>query len=263
MRQHLAILALGLVGGSAAADPKPKPIDGRAQLAQLEVYRDDAGMYYVSPKPGAFADGAEKWVFYGDGKVLYQQQIVGSSSDGKGYAWSVWSPRVRGGLLQAGFVLNEDKPYVECRLVDNKPTGRKPLVALTADEARTLLGRAKLYGPLWQRSAKFLARDDDGVYYYVDQLSEEAGGKGFRVFVGKKGALKEQAMTNVVSDSAGEIYATKTGDLKIVTEAGDKAHWKKGAARRELVVLELYPNRYLIYRELGIYGQLGVVCDDQ
>jgi len=42
-----------------------------------------------------------------------------------------------------------------------------------------------------------------------------------------------------------------------------KAYWKKGQTRNELVMLELLPNRYLIYRELGIYGQLGIVCDDQ
>jgi hypothetical protein len=31
----------------------------------------------------------------------------------------------------------------------------------------------------------------------------------------------------------------------------------------ELTVVDTYDNRYLIYRELGIYGQLGAVCDDQ
>jgi hypothetical protein len=70
-------------------------------------------------------------------------------------------------------------------------------------------------------------------------------------------------MTNVVSDSAGEIYATKSGDLKIVTEGNSgKAYWKKGQAKNELIVLDLYANRYLIYRELGIYGQIGALCDD-
>ena len=71
-------------------------------------------------------------------------------------------------------------------------------------------------------------------------------------------------MTNVVSDSAGEIYATKSGDLKIVTDGNSgKAYWKKGQAKSDLTVLDLLPNRYLIYRELGIYGQLGALCDDQ
>ena len=37
-------------------------------------------------------------------------------------------------------------------------------------------------------------------------------------------------MTNVVTDSAGQIYATKAGDLKIITQDG-KAFWKKGAQK--------------------------------
>jgi hypothetical protein len=268
MRQHLSGLLAALAAttlSTAAAEPKPlrpgdkpKPIDARAVLDKLEVYRDEAGLYYVSPKVGAIADDADDWVFFGDGKRLYQQTIVGSSSSDKGYDWSVWSPRVRG-INQAALTLTGGKPTVSCTQRD-----RKPLTQLTVDEAKTLLQRATFLPPLWQRQAHFLARDDDGNYFYVDRYRDQYGGKGYRVFSGQKGAMKELAMTNVVSDSAGEIYATKSGDLKIVTEGtSGKAYWKKGATKNELIVLELLANRYLIYRELGIYGQLGVVCDDQ
>src|SRR4029077_10997904 len=89
--------------------------------------------------------------------------------------------------------------------------GSRVLKQLNADEARTVIQHATFLPPLWQRQAHLLARDDDGVYYYIDELREEYGGNGFRVFVGQKGAMKELAMTNVVADSAGEIYATKTG----------------------------------------------------
>ena len=259
-----ALAALGAT--QVAADPKParpgdkpKPIDAKAVADKLDVYRDDAGMYYVTPKPRVFEDGAEQWVFFGNGKTLHQQRIAGYGLSGnKGYDWSVWSPRARN-LQHAAFTLGADKPFVECKRGE-----QKPLTQLTVDEAKALFARATFLPPLWQRQAHFLARDDDGVYFFVDRYREEWGGKGFRVFSGQKGSLKELAMTNVVSDSAGEIYATKSGDLKIVTEGNSgKAYWKKGAAKNELIVLDLYQNRYLIYRELGIYGQLGVVCDDQ
>ena len=36
----------------------------------------------------------------------------------------------------------------------------------------------------------------------------------------------------------------------------------KGATKTELVVVPIEHNRYLIHRELGIYGRLGVVCDE-
>ena len=262
MRQHLLVLLVLGVASSAAAQKKPgekpKPIDAKKVADKLEVYRDDAGMYYVSPKLGAFADDKEQWVFFGDGKAMYQQRIVGYGSDGKGIDWSVWSPRVKG-MQQAGLNLQAAKPYAQCTQKD-----KKPLTQLTVDEAKAFFARATFLPPLWQRQAHFLARDDDGTYFFVDRYQDDYGGKGFRVFSGQKGAMKELAMTNVVSDSAGEIYATKSGDLKIVTEGeAGKAYWKKGATKNELIVLDLFANRYLIYRELGIYGQLGIVCDDQ
>lgn len=268
MRQHLIVVLVIGVAAQAAADSKPpmkpgekgKPIDAKAVAHKLHVFRDDAGMYYVSPEAGRFTDNADDWVFFGDGKTMYQQRIVGSGSDDKGYDWTVWSPRVKG-LNQASVVLSADKPYAQCKQKD-----KKLLVQLPVDQAKAMIGRATFLPPLWQRQAHFLARDDDGNYFYVDRYQDDYGGKGYRVFSGQKGAMKELAMTNVVSDSAGEIYATKSGDLKIVTEGNTgKAYWKKDKdkTKNELVVLELQPNRYLIYRELGIYGQLGVVCDDQ
>jgi hypothetical protein len=263
-QQLIVLLALGVAGHAAADRParakpgdKPKPIDAKAVAAKLDVFRDGEGHYYVSPKRGSFPDDADQWVFYGDGKTMYQQRIVGYGADDKGYDWSVWAPRVRG-LNQASFNAKAVKPSVQCTRKD-----ATPLTPLTVDEAKAVFARATFLPPKWQRQAHFLARDDDGTYFFVDRYREDLGGKGFRVFSGQKGAMKELAMTNVVSDSAGEIYATKSGDLKIVTEGNSgKAYWKKGQARNELIVLDLYQNRYLIYRELGIYGQLGALCDD-
>jgi hypothetical protein len=42
--------------------------------------------------------------------------------------------------------------------------------------------------------------------------------KRFRLFKGAKGSLKEQKMTNVVSDSEGEIFSAKTGSLKMIID---------------------------------------------
>ena len=96
MRQHLIVVLSLLVGASAAAEPKaakpgakPKPIDVKSVADKLEMFRDKDGGYYVSPKLGAFTDDQEQWVFYGDGKTMYQQRIVGYGADDKGYDWSV------------------------------------------------------------------------------------------------------------------------------------------------------------------------------
>jgi hypothetical protein len=259
VRQHLT-LALVLVASAARADgKKPKPIDITPQIDNLDVFRDDAGQVIVSAKPQSLKDDYAKWVFVGDGKTMYQQRVVSSSVIGGQYAWSVWAPRAQG-LPQAQISIDANGADVRCKVGAD---GHTKLVALPADQAKALLRKATFLPPLWERMAHFLARDEDGTYYFVDELRPESGGKGYRVFVGKKGAMKELAMTNVASDSAGEVYATKTGELKIVSGTDGKAFWKKGARKTELINLPLEKNRYLIYRELGIYGRLGALCDDQ
>jgi hypothetical protein len=243
----------------AAPDKKPKAIDAKANAAKLEVWKDDLGQFYVVPAYNAFTfDDAGAWVFYGDGKNMYQQRIVGSGTGQHGtYEWSLWSPRVTSETL-ASLETVKDRLTVVCGSKD-----KRTLTQLKADEAKAFFGKATFLPPLWDRNAKFLARDDDGVYYFVDMLSQDNGGNGYRVFIGQKGVMKEQAMTNVVSDSGGEIYATKSGNLKIIANTkGDTAFWIKGGKKTELTVLEAQENRYLIYRGLGIYGSLGVVCDD-
>jgi len=255
-------LVVAIVCGAAAlahAD-KPKPIDAKAVADKLDVFRDELGNIYVVPKPDAFSfEDAQQWVFYGDNKTLYQQRIISASQEsGRQYEFGMWAPRAKG-LNLATIEYSGDKYQLRCR---HTKEGVRVLTQLNADEAKTVLAHATFWPPLWQRQTHLLARDDDGVYYFVDQLRDELGGNGYRVFIGVKGAMKELAMTNVISDSAGEIFATKTGQLKIVNGEDGKGYWIKSGKKTELTVLEPVDNRYLIYRDLGIYGPLGAVCDD-
>lgn len=243
---------------ASPANAKPTPIDITSVIEQLDVFKNDLGMFLVVPRP-TLKDDRDTYLFYGDGKHMYQQLIIGSGSDGAHYNWTVWSPRARE-LPGASIDLDSSGLRVQC---SRGSKGTTELFRLSDPDATAFLKKAKFMPPLWQRRSHLLARDDDGVYYFVDKLTEELGGKGFRVFAGQTGAMKELAMTNIVRDSRGQIFATKTGELKIVASQDGKAYWKKGGKKTELVVLEPGDNRYLIYRELGIYGPLGVVCDEQ
>lgn len=263
MRQHLIGLVLVLLSATPAlAQPSrvaPKKVDIRKHIADLVVYKDDIGKYYVAPRPDQQKAGLDSLVFFGDGKHFYKQVVIGYGSSAKPdwtSEWNLWSPRVRG-RPTAGLVLTPKELYVQCRQEE-----KRVLTQLSDDQRRKLLEKGQFFERFWQRETRMLARDDSGVYFLVDRYSDDAGGGGYRVFVGKKGAMKEQAMTNIVNDSAGDIYSTKSGELKFITENG-KAFWKRGGKRVELVVLPPFDNRYLIYRELGVYGQLGVVCEDQ
>jgi hypothetical protein len=262
---RLALVAVLVAATAQAAPPKVKAIDTAPVTDKLTVYKDDVGNYYVSPKSRAFenSDDAEKWVFFGDGKAMYQQRIIGSSQNDKGLEWNLWSPRARD-LVAATLSLLDKDPHLDCRArTKDDGNGRRALTQLNSDEAATFFKSAKFYPQLHTRSAHFLARDDDAHYYYVDTLRDDLGGNGYRVFMGMKGAMKQLPMSNMASDSVGEIFATKSGQLKIVAGKNGTAYWVKNGRKTELTIVPLFENRYLIYRELGIYGSLGVVCDDQ
>jgi hypothetical protein len=135
------------------------------------------------------------------------------------------------------------------------------LQAMDKEAATKLIQRAVFKKAPWKYGAYALSRDSRGVYYYVDQLREEYGGKGFRLWVGPKGNMKRMKMINIVSDSEGDIFATKKGELRLILSKNDAA-WVNGKKRKDLVNVPVRQNLSLIYGELGVYlGDLGTPCD--
>jgi hypothetical protein len=243
---------------SAAADPKPKPVDIKPVRDQLIVLQDpDGAMYVVLP-------GKDGRVFYGPGgksKSFYEQTVIGRGSDGKAGSWdiAVWAPRVPN--VQPGSVQRKaDGTYVRWCGNDSKVT----LTELPPDKAKATIDKGSFLSTAMTRAPYLLARDDSGVYYYVDMLRKEYGGKGYRVFIGKKGAMKTKPLTDIASDTAGDIFATKTGDLRIVhdtSEGKSTVQWVKGEKRSSLVSLDLDANSQLIFKDLGVYGFTGSICE--
>ena len=126
-----------------------------------------------------------------------------------------------------------------------------------------MLGAARYYKPRWERRAHALARNDRGEYYYVDRQREPEDSKDFRLFAGSKGAMKQQRLTQVDSDSGGDVFTTKKGALSLVPSKSEAA-WVVGKTKTELMLLPVEDNTQLIYSELGVYkGEgLGTPCDD-
>ncbi len=255
-----ALIALVVASATAHAGDKPDKVDLAAQADKVEVYRDEMGSYYVVPKLDAYdkQGDADQWVFYGDGKTLYRQRVLSSTLKPGDRHWMLWGPRAIN--LAAGYLEIRDKPSLECRKEKGAPP--RALVQLAADEARTLLKKATAYAPLNQRNPHLLARDDEGSYYYIDELRAEYGGNGYRLFIGQKGAMKEVALTNILHDSAGELFATKNGSIKVAGRHDGAVYWVKGDKKIELTSVDPLIDHYLVWRELGIYGSLGAVCED-
>jgi len=283
MGRCLLVLVLSLVVGAAEAkpgkskpppaDPAPPAVDVSAVLDALELYHDGKGHYMATvhprqplPKYVSF----KSYMFYGDGKVFYRIPVPSASRDKDNYSVLVADPRVPWG--QARFSYKAGVAEFSCE--KRKIT----LSKLDPVKETALVKKAKFLDRFWHRSPHALTRDDDGTYYYVDQLwgSDELTRtpQGLRVFVGQRGRLRFLPMKNLVVDPAGEIFITADGRLKLLVDYSSKnavknATWITGKDRRSLTVVPLqgsseFRSRLFIYRELGVYAgiTMHMPCDD-
>ena len=239
----------------AAADaslPELKKVDISKLQKDMVVLHDGKGHYVIAmPTTDHYSEG-----FYGDGKTFYKQRSFGGSLDTSAQSSDArfWSPRTG---HQASLVQRKGAWQMECG------KRKTDLQVLPAAKAKKLIAGAEFFEPMWRYSAYKLARDDNGNYYYVDRLRDEYGGKGFRMWVGPMGNMKRMKMTNIVSDSEGDIFATRSGALRFITATGKKTSlWVEGKDRTQLLNVPVLRNIELIYAELGVYlGDLGTPCD--
>jgi hypothetical protein len=136
---------------------------------------------------------------------------------------------------------------------------KRVLTLASAADVKKLFDKAVFEPPLWERRVYFFGRAEGTKYYLVDIL--EDGGEGFRMFVGPKGQMKQVPITDFASDTGGATVMTKAGVLVIPTGDGP-ASWRAGKKTVSVARLDSADNGYLIYRELGVYGQLGTFCED-
>jgi hypothetical protein len=236
------------------AAPEPAPADISNVKDQMQILTDGQG-HYIAVEPW---DKHYKHLYYGDGKRFHEQRTSGGGREGK-VAWSrvFWEPRVPE-RWQGGVSLKKDKSHsVQC--------GKRatPLTLVEGEERAKIMDGAKFYRPLWQYRPYALARDQKGTYFYVDRLREPENNKAFRLFAGPRGSLKPLKMTNVVSDSQGDIFSTKRGELRLVLDK-KRSVWVKRKAETELTSLPIDENVIMIYTDLGVYAgqRLGTPCDD-
>jgi hypothetical protein len=252
------VLAAGKkpAAGTEAAGPK-QPDANAVDISEVKkdlLVLSDGKKHYIAIIP--FGDFYAHF-YYGDGQHFFAQRVSGGGANGK-EAWDriFWEPRVKA-PWQGGVGFAKGKYTVQC---GDRATELQPLAA---DEQTKLLDAAAFFGPLWLHQAYSLSRDNKGNYYFVDRLREPENNKNFRLYAGPRGNLKLLKMTNVVSDSQGDIFTTKKGELRLVLDR-KKPSWFQGKAETELINLPLDDNRVMIYTDLGVYAgqRLGTPCDD-
>ncbi len=221
---------------------------------KLKIFTDGKN-HYVAIVP---FDLSNNTFFYGNGKTFHVQRVFGGGRNGDTqFNRSFWDPRAKNGG-ESMFQFSDKKYTMYC---STRETSFQPVPAA---EGTAMIAAAKFQQSLWKRQSYLLARDEKGRYYYVDRAREPEGNHDFHLYVGPKGNLKLQPMTNVVSDSKGDIFATKRGEMRFVSGDDKSAVWLQGKARVKLVSVPIEDNHVMIYTDLGVYQgeRLGTPCDD-
>lgn len=226
------------------------PVSDASLRARLVLLTDGAD-HFVAFERRDDLDGA---LFAGDAASLWAQRVAGGSREGdKAFDKVFWEPRVAQ-RWQASFAMREGAYTLRCgdRAIS--------LTAVPAATAAKMLGEAKLMEPRWRRQAHFLARDELGTYYFVDDARED-GKRDFRLFIGPKGGVAYHRLSDAIVDAGGQVFVSSAG--RLVARADGTASWSANGRDTPLVVLPLYEQARMIYRELGAYaGQaLGTACE--
>ncbi len=242
----VAVVLLASIG--LAEDAPLPPVWGNGKTLGQKMALEDARVC-ADAKGRVLVLYRDDALFYGDARTL-------SAINGEGS--SVFDPRQQDAMARATFW---EKPQ-ECEVTCGSRKVRLPRVP--EEKASELLLSAKYVPNPHRREPHALLRDDRGVYFYVDRGRGEGEEKNFRLYVGPKGAMVLQKMTNVVSDSAGDIFSTKSGDLRLLIDREKASEWIQPRRRTPLRYLEPEDNLHLIYAELSVYAgqRLGSPCDD-
>jgi hypothetical protein len=251
-----------VAAAAPTATPEPAPVDTTAVKDKLAVY-SDGKQHYLALVLTTDSDSPVFWS--SDGKTFYQLRIFGGGSEGddkdlKRLDRVFWDPRVSA-AYQASYEYKKENGASQFEVQCSKR--KTALQPLAADTAKTLVDGARFRQARWNHRAYALARDNTGKYYYVDKQREPEESKSFRLWAGPKGAMKPQKMINVVSDSQGDIFSTRNGQLRLVI-AKQETTWFQHDKPTKLTWVPIEDNHVLIYTDLGVYAgePLGTPCDD-
>ena len=204
-------------------------------------------------------------VAYGDGKSFslapYQRYLSrGWFFDPRQFA-PTYNNSFRGRDLRVYSHIKADRERGRCKLTCGTRTTELKLADFSTKWS--VLQKAKLSPPAHQREPYALARDRRGVYYYVDRGATPQTRRDYRVYIGRRGNVRRQKMKDVISDSEGEVFSTRTGKLRLVVGKSN-ALWIRGRRKTPLLWVPVRANYNMIYNELGAYlgVKLGVPCDD-
>jgi hypothetical protein len=273
MRHAVTVMLMVCAVSSARADkaessdvPDADPEDAKAARDVGAVITDGKGHYlaFTGPDPApdplnGVSDGRK--IFYGDGKAFYLVEVHGLFSDQGVGTWWISDWRTGPDPSKSALIRKQGAYSMTCRTKDNVIA----LTPLSSVDARKLLAKAAFKERRMDRQSFALGRDGT-TYYYVDVARRPEVNSDYRLYAGKRGAMKRLKLKRIDSDTDGVVLATKEGVLRIkITKKPTALSWAaKPSKQVDLTLVPTDINTELTYSELGVYAgkPFGVPCDD-
>ncbi len=259
----VAAVAVLLIGSSnvraEGTTVAPSAAPSAEVIAKLRVYVDARGRVLAHLADFKKADDPAtlySFSYFGDKTTLRVMFGQRQSDD-----LQIWDPRV-----MASFTFKGNQAIAHCG--DSEAA---TFTELPAAETRRLLGKVTFKPALWNRAGYLFARDDGTTYIFVDRARDPEQNTEYKLFVGKRGAMKEQRILDMAADEVGDVLVTAAGTLRTTlvlrnrVRTIDTATWTPAKAKQPsptpLIMVPL--GSKMIFGDLGVYTgkPLGTPCD--
>jgi hypothetical protein len=136
------------------------------------------------------------------------------------------------------------------------------LTPLSGEPRARFLDGVEFKTRYWEREPIMLARDEYGVYYYVDKNKTDKSPESYHIYTGWMGNMVKSPLVLVAQDYEGIIFSTRSGDRRLIVDS-EVTHWIEDEESKKLRVLSVHANHDFIYSRLGIYSEqaFGSPCD--
>ena len=264
---RLALVCLLCWPALASADDAVKP------FSELPLFTDGKGHYLAH-----HGTGAGSRIYWGDAREMHWMPVSPPSRTDRRVHWQFRDPTFPqarapefAAHIRPSFRSRRDQYlYQKTGQPLTLRCGRRELHLLPVEDARAgkLRRRMKVARAPSPRVPFYFARDDDGVYYFIDRHADRYRTHDLRLYVGRRGRMKRLKLIDVVRDAAGVLMVARGGvRLKVMRVKRQLAgsRWLVKGKVKELtnVPIERVSTTAIIYDQLGVYlGKKGhTPCD--
>jgi hypothetical protein len=200
-------------------------------------------------------------VYYGDGKTFYLEDREGwegplSTRASAAIDLDDWREVHTTQRLET----------VDMRAWTMKCDDRTKQLSLASEStAKKILASGTFKATLPGHDPVLLARASTGTtYYLVDQPHRPKGNTDFRLFIGKRGAMKQIKLKDLSADSDGLLLVSAQGVLKLDHRSRDATFGRDGDHLKPLDRVSISVNAKLVFGDLGVYRHenFAMICDD-